>query len=95
MDKKILEIKREILPVLKKHGVIKASIFGSFSRGEARKGSDVDILVEFKSTPSLFGLGGLYNELEGRLGRKVDIVTYGSISKRLRPFIIGDKVDIL
>lgn len=54
----ITKIKRGINPILREHGVVKAAIFGSYARGEAKKRSDVDILVKFKDTPSLFSLGG-------------------------------------
>ena len=42
----MLEIKKRIVPILKRNDVIQAGIFGSFSRGEAKKDSDVDILVK-------------------------------------------------
>jgi predicted nucleotidyltransferase len=35
-------IKRKVLPILKRHAVKRASIFGSFARGEAKANSDVD-----------------------------------------------------
>lgn len=88
-------IKEKILPTLKNYGIIKASIFGSFARGDATRKSDVDILVEFKETPSLFRIGGLYADLEEKLGRRPDIVMYDSINKKLRPHIMRDKIDIL
>ena len=88
-------VKKKILPILKTHGVVKAAIFGSVARGEARKKSDVDILVEFKETPSLFDIGGLYADLEEKLGRRPDIVMYGSVNRRLRPYVMKDKIDIL
>ena len=43
---KINKIKKPIVDVLKKHGVKKAGIFGSYARGEQKKNSDVDILVQ-------------------------------------------------
>jgi predicted nucleotidyltransferase len=91
----ISELKGKMLPILKDHGVVKAAIFGSVARGEAKADSDIDILVEFKETPSLFGLGGLYAELRRILGRRPDIVTYNSINSRIRQNIMRDKVDIL
>jgi hypothetical protein len=93
--KTVLKIKKEILPILKKHGVIKAAIFGSTARGDAKRSSDIDILVEFKETPSLFAIGGLYADLKDRLKKRPDIVMYSSIDRRLKPFIMRDKIDIL
>ena len=41
------EIKGKIIVVLKEHGAVKISIFGSFARGEERPESDIDIIVRF------------------------------------------------
>jgi predicted nucleotidyltransferase len=41
-------IKKKALPILKRHSVKRASIFGSFARGTARARSDVDFLIEYK-----------------------------------------------
>ena len=47
MVDEIDEIKLKIRRILKKHKVAKAGIFGSYARGEAKKNSDIDILIEF------------------------------------------------
>ncbi len=91
----VSSVKKKIVPILKEHGVIKAAIFGSVARGEADNKSDVDILVRFKETPTLFGLGGLYADLKDKLGRRPDIVMYGSINGRRKPYVMRDAVDIL
>lgn len=92
----IPDIKKKIIPILKRHAVKKASIFGSFARGEAKARSDVDLLIEYKTdNKSLFDLVNLKAELEEILGRKVDIVTYNSIYWRLRDQILSEQVMIL
>lgn len=84
------------MPILKRHAVKHASIFGSFARGEAKVDSDVDLLIEYKSkNKSLFDLVDLKSELEETLGRRVDIVTYNSIYWRLRERILAEQVIIL
>ena len=89
-------IKKRSLPILKRHDVKRAAIFGSFARGEAKARSDVDFLIEYKSkNKSLFDLVDLKSELENSLGRKVDIITYNSIYWRLREQILGEQVVIL
>lgn len=94
--KTILDIKKRIAPILKRHAVKKASIFGSFARGEAKSRSDVDLLIEYKTEEkSLFDLVNLKTELEEVLGRKVDIVTFNSIYWRLRDQILSEQVVIL
>lgn len=92
----VSSIKRKALPILKRHDVKRAAIFGSFARGEAKAKSDVDLLIEYKGrNKSLFDLVDLKSELEDILGRKVDIVTYGSIYWRMRDQILAEQVIIL
>ncbi|PJB17155.1 hypothetical protein CO116_01360, partial [Candidatus Falkowbacteria bacterium CG_4_9_14_3_um_filter_38_19] len=90
--KKITEIKEKILPILKKNDVIKASIFGSFARGEDKKGSDLDMLVELNKKHSLLDLIGIKFELEDVLKRKVDLLTYGGVNPRLEKYIYKDEI---
>ena len=56
---KIEKIKEKILPILKKNDVVRASIFGSFARGEEKRGSDIDMLVELDKKHSLLDLIGI------------------------------------
>ena len=90
------EIKKIILSHLKDYNVLKVGIFGSFSRGENKKGSDLDILIEFKESPSLLTLIKLENDLSEILGIKVDLVTPGALkNKRIRKSIKKDLINIL
>ena len=84
-------IKNKIVRVLKRQGVIKAAIFGSFARGEARKNSDIDLLVKFKNEKSLLDLVRLKFELEKKTGKKMDILTYNSIHPLLRDIILKEQ----
>jgi len=84
-------IKKKITPILKRKGVLKAAVFGSFARGEETKSSDVDILVQLAKNKSLLDLVGLKFDMEDRLGRGVDIVSYGGISKFLKDIILKDQ----
>ena len=90
------EIKNIILKHLKDYNPSKVGIFGSFARGDNKKGSDIDILVEFKESPSLLTLIKLENDLSGILGIKVDLVTTGAIkNKRIKRSIKKDLINIL
>lgn len=87
----IQKTKKQILPILKRQGVIKASFFGSLARGDIKKNSDIDLLVEFKKGKSLFDLAGLKLELEEKIGKKVDLLTYNSINPRLKDIILNEE----
>ncbi len=78
------EIIEKLIRLLKKHGVKKIEIFGSYARGEAKPGSDLDVIVEFEKRKSLLELVGIEQELEDYLGIKVDLLTEASISPYLR-----------
>ncbi|OYT55434.1 hypothetical protein CW703_01810 [Candidatus Bathyarchaeota archaeon] len=79
MDEKI----RKLVEILKRYGAKKIEIFGSYARGEAKKVSDLDVIVEFKERKSLLDLVGIEQELEDKLGVKIDLLTKKSISPYL------------
>ena len=94
-NKQIELIKKKIMPILKKNKVVRAGIFGSYARGEQKKNSDVDILVEIKKRISLFDFVGIKIELEEKLGKKVDLVEYKIIKPRIRENILNSEVRII
>jgi predicted nucleotidyltransferase len=91
MQAQVKAITRKIIPTLKRQGVVKAALFGSLVRGEGKKKSDVDILVRFNQRKSLLDLVRLQFILEDKLGRKVDLLTYGSVHPMLRSAILNDQ----
>jgi predicted nucleotidyltransferase len=91
----IEQVKRRILPLLKEAGVVRSSLFGSFVRGEQTEVSDIDILIEFPKGKSLLDLVGLEMKLEQAVGRKVDLLTYNSLSPYLRDTIQNTQLPIL
>ena len=92
--KSIKEIEKKIIPVLKKNKVKRAGIFGSYVRGEQKKNSDIDILVELDESLSLYDVIGIKIELEKILKRKVDLVEYDTIKPELRNNILSEEVSI-
>lgn len=84
-------IKKKIMPILRRQGVTKAALFGSSARGEMRKRSDIDLLVNLRQDKTLLDLVGLKLELEEKLKRKVDILTYNGIHPRLRDIILNEQ----
>lgn len=79
-----------IEPILRKHDVEYAGVFGSRARGDNRPDSDLDLLVKFSSPKSLFGLIGLEHSLSDKLAIKVDIVTEAALHPYLKPYILKD-----
>ena len=95
MEMFLEEVKRRTLPILVRHDVIHAAIFGSFARGESKENSDLDILVELPKTKSLLNLAALKLELEDELKRDVDILTYRGLHPRIREKVIKEQLAIL
>lgn len=84
------ELREAILSVAREHGVRNVRVFGSFARGEQRKSSDVDLLVDFPEHFSLLDVAGLKNALEEATGRKVDVISERRIKPALRDAILSD-----
>jgi predicted nucleotidyltransferase len=86
----VREITKKIEPVLKKHDVSFAGIFGSRARGEERPDSDVDLLVRFNRQKGLFELVSLEHDLSEALNLEVDVVTEGALSPSLKFEVLKD-----
>ena len=50
----IKKIEKKIIPILKKNSIVRAGIFGSYARGEQKKKSDIDILIQVRKRKSHF-----------------------------------------
>lgn len=87
-------IKRRAAPVFRRYGVRKAAVFGSFARGEERKKSDIDFLVNITRPMGIFKFVALKQDLEDRLGRNVDLVTYDNIHPFLKDRILDEQIVI-
>lgn len=88
-------LKQKITPVLRRHQVARAAIFGSFATGLPEAGSDLDLLVEFEGDKSLLNLVALQLELEEAVGRKVEVVTYRALHPRIKERVLQEQVVIL
>jgi len=80
---KDLQVDRERLArVCQRYGVARLEVFGSFTRGDAGTGSDLDILVTFRPQVKV-GLEfvALQQELEALFGRPVDLLTRSAVER--------------
>lgn len=77
MDKNIIDI---ICQYFSRKPIEKAWVFGSFSRGEQRPDSDIDILITFvPNTKMGLQFFGMIDDLEKILNRSVDLVVEGDL----------------
>jgi uncharacterized protein len=87
----VFKLLRESGAQLRRFGVRRLSVFGSFARGEPNDESDVDLLVEFDPNEKTFdNLLGLADFLEELFGRKVDIVTPESLNPHFGHHILNE-----
>ncbi|MCX7840033.1 MAG: nucleotidyltransferase domain-containing protein [Anaerolineae bacterium] len=96
--KDLIQLRKAILPVLEPYGVKRLALFGSVARGKVTSKSDIDILVDFEE-PRRKPLGllrwvELEEELERRLGRKVDLVSNTGLNRYIRPYVEKEMVII-
>ncbi len=88
-------LKNKSIPILKRYGVKRAAVFGSFAKRQMRKGSDIDILVDIQKDISLLDFIGLKLEIEEALGKKVDLVEYSAIKPLIKGRIIKEQLVIM
>ena len=75
--------------------VERAYLFGSCSRGEETKDSDVDLLVKLDySKPIGMRYFQMMTDLESKLGRTVDLVSEDGLLSFARPYVDHDKIMI-
>lgn len=98
MNKKL----EEVLSVIKEHKkyleeryrVKEIGVFGSFVRSEQKRGSDIDVLVDFYEVPDFFEFLNLEGYLERILRRKVDLIRKPVVRKELKKKILSEVVHI-
>ena len=90
-----LDLLRTHKPMLaERFGVTELALFGSFARGQATDRSDIDVLVEFGTSPDWKAYFGVVSYLEDILGRPVDMATISEVRKKIRPFVERDAVRV-
>ena len=76
-----------------KFHVSRIGVFGSFARGEGRKESDVDVLVEFEEGFKTFdNFMDLKYYLEDIFSRNVDLITVNALKPQLKDDILQDVI---
>ena len=76
----------------KRYKISEIGIFGSYVRGEQKRGSDIDVLVEFEEIPGLLKFIQLESYLGEVLKEKVDLVHKKALRPQLRDIILGEVI---
>ena len=86
----VVRNRRTIIEAAEKHKAHNPRVFGSVRRGTAGPASDLDLLVTFAPGASLLDQVALKQDLEGRIGRPVDVVSDRSLFWLARPQILAE-----
>ena len=88
------EIRAKAVPIAKKYGVKKLSLFGSYARGEADSQSDLDFLYDKGNgkIQSTFDYIDFIYDLENEFGCHIDAVSVGIQNKKFLSEIQQDEV---
>ena len=87
-------LRRELPRLRQEYSVSSLEIFGSFVRGDQTPTSDVDLLVDFDETPSLFRFIQLEDELTAILHVKVDLVMKTGLKPTLGALILREALPV-
>ena len=79
-----------MIDICRQNDVSMIGVFGSMVRGEAKKKSDIDLIVRFAKRKSLLKMVRLERELTEALGRKVDLLTEAAISPYMRERVLKE-----
>ncbi|MEO5886985.1 MAG: nucleotidyltransferase family protein [Anaerolineales bacterium] len=79
-----------MIDICRQNDVSMIGVFGSMARGEAKKKSDIDLIVRFAKRKSLLAMVRLERELSEALSRKVDLLTEASISPYIRARVLKE-----
>ncbi|HOI24280.1 MAG TPA: nucleotidyltransferase domain-containing protein [Caldisericia bacterium] len=83
-----------IVSILRRYGATKIYLFGSYARGDQRKDSDLDVLVEFGKRVTLIDLSHIVRIVKEDTGIQLDIVTKNALSPYLATYIEKDLKEI-
>jgi len=82
----IINMLKDHNEILRKYEVKRIGLFGSYARGDQKKNSDIDFLVEFEK-PVFENFMDLAFYLEELFGRKVELITNGNLSPYIQPYV--------
>jgi uncharacterized protein len=94
IDKSLEDRRSDILRIAASHGARNVRVFGSRSRGQARRDSDLDLLITLEKGKSLLDIVAIKQDIEDLLGYEVDVLTEEAISPYIRDRILEDAVPL-
>jgi predicted nucleotidyltransferase len=86
------EIKEKIIPIAREYGVERVYLFGSYARGDAKSGSDIDFRVDKGKIRDYFTFIGMQYDVEKQFKVKVDLLPTCGFQKEFLEKIENEEV---
>lgn len=80
--------------IFREQGIKYLGLFGSYARNEAKKDSDIDLLVDFRKTKSLFELAEIVLLLKKIFNKEIDLVDRKTLKRDFTPYIMRDLITV-
>ncbi len=90
----LLAHRDDIIGAAEESGFYNVRFFGSVARGDYSNDSDIDLLVDYRTSTSIFDLGHLIGRCEEILDRRVDVVTLGCIPEADHERVLRESVPL-
>ena len=94
IDQIIMTLRENKAVLEEKYKVKTLGVFGSYVRGEQKKSSDLDILVEFQQPVGIFEFMELEEFLETKMGVKIDLVSKKALKPRIGKHILEEVINV-
>lgn len=95
LTRELVQKNRAAIPrVEQRYGASDVRIFGSVARGDATADSDLDLIVRFEPSRSLFDHGGLVMDLRELLGIRVDVIDQDAMRSRFREHVMREAIPL-
>ncbi|MCK9502480.1 MAG: nucleotidyltransferase family protein [Lascolabacillus sp.] len=90
----IIQLRENFPRLQREYAVRSLGLFGSYVRGEQKKSSDLDILVDFVEVPGMFRFLDLERELARLLGIRVDLVQKDALKPAIGKRILHEVLEV-
>lgn len=90
----IEDIRNRLVPIFSKYGLLKAAIFGSYAKKQAKEDSDVDLLVTIDESFDIEKYLKFETAVKRALKKRIDILEFRCISQVIRDEILKEAVTL-
>ncbi len=91
---RLKQLKEEVYRIARAHNAVKVYVFGSCARKEETPDSDIDLLVDFNPSATLFDQVEIQDEVHALLNCKVDVVSKRGLHPYIRRRVLAEAVEL-